>query len=240
MISVFDLFKIGIGPSSSHTVGPMRAARLFVESLQQTHYLEQTARVMVRLYGSLALTGKGHATDKAILLGLMGEKPDQVDPAAVAGQVDAVRENHTINLFGCKAIHFDESTDLIFEQRETLPFHINGMRFQAFDAWGEVLSDREYYSVGGGFVVADDEIDSLGEAGEGQPDFPHPFATAAELMHICEQEQVPIWQVVLRNENALRPEEETRAGILRIWGVMQDCVTRGCTQTGTLPGGLKA
>ena len=198
MISVFDLFKIGIGPSSSHTVGPMRAARLFAESLQRAGLLDQTARVQATLYGSLALTGKGHATDTAILLGMMGEKPELVDPAAVTGQVAAVRENNRLNLFGVRAVRFDESTDLIFEQRETLPFHINGMRFHAFDAQGEPLSVREYYSVGGGFVVAGDEIDSLGEAGEDQPDFPHPFTTAAELLQICERENIPIYEVVLR------------------------------------------
>ncbi|MEJ2759196.1 MAG: L-serine ammonia-lyase [Anaerolineales bacterium] len=239
MISVFDLFKIGIGPSSSHTVGPMRAARLFAESLCQAGLLDQSDRVQVTLYGSLALTGKGHATDTAILLGLMGEKPELVDPTAVGNQVAAVREKHTLNLFGVKAIRFDESTDLVFEQRETLPFHINGMRFRAFDFQGKPLYVREYYSVGGGFVVADNEIDSLGETGEDQFDFPYPFSTAAELLHICEQENLPIYEIVLRNENVLRPEEETRAGILRIWEVMQDCVTRGCIQTGFLPGSLK-
>lgn len=239
MISVFDLFKIGIGPSSSHTVGPMRAARLFAQSLQGDGVLEQTDRVRVVLYGSLALTGRGHATDKAVLLGLLGEEPESVFPDAVDAQVAEIREKHAIYLLGQKPIHFDEADDLIFEQRETLPYHINGMRFSAWDAAGELLATRDYYSVGGGFVVSGDEVGTLDDVGEDDARFPYPFTTATELLHICEQEQIPIYQVVLRNENAIRPEEETRAGILRIWAVMQDCVTRGCAQTGLLPGGLR-
>ncbi|MCB2178627.1 L-serine ammonia-lyase [bacterium] len=239
MISVFDLFKIGIGPSSSHTVGPMRAARLFISSLQAQNLLTQTARVRVILYGSLALTGKGHATDKAILLGLLGEKPEEVNPDIVDRQVAEIREQQALTLLGGKTIPFDEASDLVFEQQETLPYHINGMRFSAMDAQGKILTGQDYYSVGGGFVVAGDEIDASSILHKVRQTIPHPFSTAAELLHICEQEQIPIYQVFLRNENALRPEEETRAGILRIWEVMQACVTRGCTQTGLLPGGLK-
>ncbi len=236
-ISTFDLFKIGIGPSSSHTVGPMRAARLFVSGLKSAGQLEATRRVRTELYGSLGATGKGHGSDKAVLLGLTGETPDEVDPDAIPGLLATIRKDAAVHLLHRQAIAFDEKTDLIFYRRETLPFHSNGMRFTAFDGAGAVLREKIYYSVGGGFVVNDD---ALGHAPiiEDKTVLRYPFSSGDELLVQCKAHGLSIAQLMLANESRWRSEADVRAGLLRIWTVMQDCVKRGCERDGELPGGM--
>ena len=237
-ISVFDLFKIGIGPSSSHTVGPMRAARLFVSGLKTSAHLGATRRVKAELYGSLGATGKGHGSDKAVLLGWMGETPDEVDSDAVPGLLAAVRANRSVSLLHEHPLAFDEKTDLVFYRRETLPFHSNGMRFTAFDAAGATLREKIYYSVGGGCVV---NADALGKASlvEDTTVLRYPFKSGDELLLQCKAHKLSIAQLMLANETRWRTEAEIRAGLLRIWGVMQDCVKRGCGRDGELPGGMQ-
>jgi L-serine dehydratase len=232
-ISVFDLFKIGIGPSSSHTVGPMRAARQFVSLLEANHLLPQTAQVRVELFGSLGATGKGHGTDKAVLLGLEGEQPDQIDPDTVEPRLTRIRTDETIRLLGTREIPFNEKQDLIFRRR-SLPYHPNGMVFAALDPQGNELIQKSYYSIGGGFVV---DEESAG-ASQTQDDvmLPYPFDNAAQLLELCEAHQLSISQLMLENEKAWRSEAETRAGLLRIWNVMQACVERGIQTEGILPG----
>jgi L-serine dehydratase len=234
MTSLFDLFKIGIGPSSSHTVGPMRAARRFAVELEAAGLLATTARVTVDLYGSLALTGHGHGTDRAILLGLLGAQPDQIDPAAIEGILEKVRGEHTLALLGTDAVPFHEDEDLLWHRAETLPGHPNGMRYTAFAADGAVLRQQIFYSIGGGFIRAEGEDASA----RASVKVPYPFHSAAELMKIAEQYHLAIWQLILANESVARSEAEVRAGIHRIWQTMQSCAERGLTTEGTLPGGL--
>ena len=241
-VSVFDLFKIGIGPSSSHTVGPMRAARLFVARLLHDGQLAATARVQAQLYGSLGATGKGHGSDKAVLLGLAGHEPDTVDVEAVPALLAAMRGDKCIPLLGQHTVAFNEREDLKFHRRETLPFHTNGLRFTAFDAAGAELVTRVYYSVGGGFVVSDEV------AADGQkqkviaPDttvLPLPFHSGDELLVLTQRERCSIAGVMRRNERHWRSDAEIDAGLLKIWQVMQDCVARGCATDGVLPGGFQ-
>ena len=245
-VSVFDLFKIGIGPSSSHTVGPMRAARLFVQRLAHDGLLDQVARVTCALYGSLGATGKGHGSDKAVLLGLLGEAPDTVDVAAVPALLAGVRAARGLALHsGTVAgptIGFDEQVDLRFHRRESLPFHANGMRFSAFDAAGGVLAERCYYSVGGGFVVSDEVAADGARQKLIVPDttlLPCPFHSGDELLALCTQYQMSIAGLMRRNEQHWRSDAEIDAGLMHIWQVMQDCVRRGCATEGVLPGGFK-
>ena len=240
-VSVFDLFKIGIGPSSSHTVGPMRAARLFGLRLQHDGLLDSTVRVQVILYGSLGATGKGHGSDKAVLLGLAGHEPDLVDVEAIPALLDAIRAGD-LNVIGQHRIAFDEAKDLVFKRRETLPFHTNGMRCLAFDAEGNEIANRIYYSVGGGFIVSDEVAADGSKQRSIAPDatvLPYPFKTGDELLALTRKYGLSIAEVMCRNEGHWRPEAETRAGLLKIWGVMQACVQRGCKTEGTLPGGFK-
>lgn len=236
-LSVFDLFKIGIGPSSSHTVGPMRAALRFAEGLRRDDQLTACERVRIELYGSLGATGKGHGSDKAVLLGLEGDLPETVDTATISQRLAAMRESHELRLLGEKTIRFDLSNDLQFI-RKPLAFHPNGMVFRAFDAAGLQLRSREYYSVGGGFVV-DEQTAGSDRIVEDRTPLPYPFHSAAELLALCSEHSLSISQLMLANEAAWRPEAETRAGLLRIWQVMQDCVKAGCRTEGTMPGGLK-
>ena len=237
-VSVFDLFKIGIGPSSSHTVGPMRAAARFVARwLDEKGVLEEVARVRVELYGSLALTGRGHGTDKAVLLGLEGEQPDRVDPDAIPGILARIRESGRVRLHGRHEIAFDEKHDLVFNKRQKLPFHPNGMRFAAYDAAGRELATRDYYSVGGGFVVNQDEAAENRIVADTTA-LPYPFASAAELLAACERHGLSIAQLMLANESAWRPPEAIHAGLLGIWQAMEACVERGLRSPGVLPGGL--
>ncbi|MEZ5565982.1 MAG: L-serine ammonia-lyase [Gammaproteobacteria bacterium] len=238
-ISVFDLFKIGIGPSSSHTVGPMRAAARFATRwLEAPEHLATTARIRVELYGSLALTGRGHGTDKAVLCGLEGELPDSIDPDIINNKVERIRSHKRIRLLGRHEIAFNEKSDLVFNKRQKLPHHPNGMRFIAFDAEGLELASRDYYSVGGGFVVNHDEAadDRI------VPDtsrLPYPFHSGDELLRRCEESEIDIASLMLANEMHWRPEEEIRSGLLKIWATMQECAARGMQSTGVLPGGLK-
>ncbi|WP_172147634.1 MULTISPECIES: L-serine ammonia-lyase [Pseudomonas] len=236
-LSVFDLFKIGIGPSSSHTVGPMRAAARFAEGLRRDDLLASTESVKVELYGSLGATGKGHGSDKAVLLGLQGEQPDSVDIASIAGRLATLRETGELQLLGEKTIRFIEKEHLAMI-RKPLEFHPNGMIFRAFDAAGLQIRSREYYSVGGGFVV-DEDAAGADRIVEDQTVLTYPFTTARQLLVHCAEHQLSISQVMLANEAAWRPEAETRAGLLKIWQVMQDCVEAGCRNEGIMPGGLK-
>ena len=236
-LSVFDLFKIGIGPSSSHTVGPMRAALRFAEGLRNEELLAATDHLRVELYGSLGATGKGHGSDKAVLLGLEGELPERVDTASIPQRMSAMRESRELRLLGEKVIHFDISNDLLFI-RKPLAFHPNGMIFRAFDSAGLQVRSREYYSVGGGFVI-DEQAAGDDRIVEDATTLPYPFHSAAELLQHCTTHGLSISQLMLANEAAWRPEAETRAGLLRIWQVMQDGVKAGCRTEGVMPGGLK-
>jgi len=237
-VSVFELFKIGIGPSSSHTVGPMRAARTFVQRLAEQDLLERVAGVHVTLYGSLAHTGRGHGTDRAVILGLLGEAPDTVDPDSIEAKVEAVREAGRLALPDGPEIEFREKQHLRFNKRESMPYHSNGMRFRAVDSSGERLAERDYYSVGGGFVVNQDEA-AADRIVRDETDLPHPFSTARELRAQCEQHGLRIAEVMMANEKAWRSEAEVRAGLLRIHEAMQGCIERGCNSPGELPGGLR-
>jgi len=235
VVSLFDLFKIGLGPSSSHTVGPMRAAAIFAERLAAGTHLEATARIVVDLYGSLALTGLGHGTDRAVLLGLEGLRPDTTDPAEAEARVAAIRTERTMRLNGTHTLSFDDAHDVRWHPRETMPRHANALRFAAYDADERVLDAETYYSVGGGFVETD--------AGEATATtvhaaVPYPYASASELLAICERENLPIWDVVLANESALREQSAIRAYVTRVWIAMQTCIERGLVTEGILPGGL--
>ena len=236
-LSTFDLFKIGIGPSSSHTVGPMRAAERFLREVETLGLLERTGRVETLLYGSLALTGKGHATDKAVILGLCGELPERVDPDAADGIVAAVRESGRLPLLGRRPVAFDEPQDLQLLQRETLTRHPNGMRFRALDGDGNELLLEYYYSVGGGFVLSEREADAGGAPTNVV--LPFPFESATELLAKCGADRRPIAALVLENEKSWRDEAEIRAGLLHLWKVMEASIERGCRTAGNLPGGLK-
>jgi L-serine dehydratase len=236
-LSVFDLFKIGIGPSSSHTVGPMRAAARFVEGLRRDHLLAATHSIKAELYGSLGATGKGHGSDKAVLLGLEGEHPDSVDTSTIDARLAAIRASKSLSLLGEKTIRFVEKEHLALI-RKALPYHPNGMIFRAFDEAGLQVRSREYYSVGGGFVV-DDEAAGADRIVEDQTPLAYPFTTGKQLLEHCQEHGLSISQLMLANEAAWRPEAETRAGLLRIWQVMQDCVEAGCRNEGIMPGGLK-
>jgi len=241
-VSVFDLFKIGIGPSSSHTVGPMRAARLFIGRLEHEGLLAPTARICSQMYGSLGATGKGHGTDKAVLLGLLGHEPDTVDVERIGAELKGIREGKSITLLGTHAIAFNEKTDLIFYRGETLPFHANGMRFTAFDAAGAELTSRVYYSVGGGFVVSDEIAHDGSKQKVIAPDttvLAHPFHSGADLLVLAKQHGCSIAELMRRNERHWRNDAEIDAGLMKIWAVMQACVVRGCKTDGVLPGGFK-
>ena len=235
-ISVFDLFKIGVGPSSSHTVGPMRAGALFAQRLVDEGLLEQVKRVEVRLYGSLSATGVGHGTDRATLIGLMGEWPDRVDPAAVEPRIEALRNERQLLLAGRQAIHFDWQEDLLLLD-ESLPYHPNAMTLTAFGATGEV-AEATYYSIGGGFVV-DAAQAASGVLDNDTTELPYEFSSGAELLQLCRSHGLGVAELMLANEKSWRSEEEIRSGLLRIWNVMRECVQNGLTNEGILPGGLK-
>ena len=240
-VSVFDLFKIGMGPSSSHTVGPMRAARQFVARLQHSDLLAQTATVRCWLHGSLGATGKGHASDVAVLLGLSGHEPDTVDVDHIPDLLAEVRNNKRVLLAGLHPIAFNEKDDLLF-MRAPLPFHANGMRFVALDAVGNELANRVYYSVGGGFIVSDEVAADGSRQKVIAPDatvLPLPFTSGDALLVLAQEHGLSIAQIMRKNEQHWRSDTEIDAGLLRIWQVMQDCVKRGCRTNGVLPGGFK-
>ncbi|MDX5376357.1 MAG: L-serine ammonia-lyase [Halomonas sp.] len=234
-ISVFDLFKVGIGPSSSHTVGPMRAAFDFVQALRDEDQLERVARIEVRLYGSLCATGKGHGTDRAVIMGLMGERPDQIDPAIVAPCIEELLEASTLMLDGRLAIPFLWARDMQWYE-ECLPYHPNAMTLIAHGHGGELWRNT-YYSIGGGFVV-DEAQAERGELDQDDTALPYDFNSAAELMALCRMHDMRISELMLENEKAWRSEAEVRDGLWRIWLAMRACVDTGLEQEGVLPGGL--
>ena len=233
-ISVFDLFKVGIGPSSSHTIGPMRAARTFVADLEGAGRLGSVGQVMIELFGSLAATARGHGSDRAVLLGLSGESPEEIDPETIGSRLDAIRGSGSLRLLGRHAVPFREADHLRLDLRP-LPFHPNGLRLTALARDETRLEQRTFYSVGGGFVV---EHGAGSTAVRSGPALPHPFHSGAELLGICRERQIPISTLMLENETAFRPEADVLTGLARIWEVMQECVQRGCRAEGVLPGGL--
>jgi L-serine dehydratase len=235
-ISVFDLFSIGIGPSSSHTVGPMRAARTFAEGLADDGLLDRVTRVRAELFGSLGATGHGHGSDRAVTLGLLGERPETVDVADAAAHAKAAREAGQVELLGKHPVEFGED-DLVLHRRTSLPFHPNGMRFTAL-VGEDVLRERTYYSVGGGFVV-DETAAGADRIKQDDTVLPYPFTTGAQLLAQCAETGLSISGLMLANEQAWRSEQEIRDGLLRIWAVMQECVDNGLRNEGTLPGGLR-
>ncbi|NUK01629.1 L-serine ammonia-lyase [Streptomyces lunaelactis] len=238
-ISVFDLFKVGIGPSSSHTVGPMKAARLFVTALNEDGLLPRAVSVRAELFGSLGATGHGHGSDKAVLLGLEGEDPETVDTDTVDDRVHRIRETGRLRLLGRKEVDFHEPEHLVLHRRRTLPFHPNGMQFQALDHHGSELRTRTYYSVGGGFVV-DESAKGADRIKPDDTPVRLPFHSASELLLRAYESGLPLSGVMLANELSWRSESEVREGLLRIWTVMRECADRGCSRTETtLPGRLK-
>jgi L-serine dehydratase len=237
-VSTFDLFKIGIGPSSSHTVGPMRAACRFAHRwLAESGDLARTARVRAEVFGSLALTGRGHGTDKAVLMGLEGHWPNAIDPDVIPEALARIRGEKKLRLLGSHEIGFDEKHDLIMNKRQKLPFHTNGMRFTAFDANGATIATRDYYSVGGGFVVNQDEAAEDRIVAD-TTELPYPFSSGTTLLEQCERNGLNIADLMFANEHAWRSGTEIRQGLREIWEAMQACVLRGIRETGTLPGGL--
>ena len=236
--SVFDLFKIGIGPSSSHTCGPMVAGRRFVDDLRGHGLFDATTRVAVRLHGSLAWTGKGHASDKAALLGLAGERPDEIDPAAVDGIVAAIHQDRELYLGGERRIAFDPESDLVFDFDVTLPGHSNGMCVSAYDGSGKQLRRQIYYSIGGGFVATDAEMEVSTAAPSTNATVPFDYRTAEELLEMGRRSGLPFRDMALANEKAWRCEEDVLSGLDRIWSTMKSCMDRGMATPGKLPGGL--
>ena len=237
-ISAFDLFKVGIGPSSSHTVGPMRAACSFVFRLRDDGLLGRVAGVRCELFGSLGATGHGHGSVTAVVLGLEGEQPDLVDPVTAQPRVDAVRREGKLAVAGEQLIAFSVDDDVVLHRRKRLEFHSNGMLFRALDAEGDEVSRREYYSVGGGFVLDQDEAGNPVIVEDSTP-VRYPFSTGEELLARARETGLRISDLMLANELSWRSESEIRAGLLHIWSVMQECVERGSRTTGVLPGGLK-
>jgi len=240
-ISVFDLFKIGIGPSSSHTVGPMRAARLFTLALQKRGVLEQTRRVVTQLHGSLGATGKGHGSDKAVLLGLSGFDPETVDVDQVPAVLAAIRSERQLRLAGQHPIACEEKQDLLFFRRP-MPLHANGMQLAAFDAQGTLLHEAAYYSVGGGFVVSDTLAADGGRHKTIAPDttvLPYPFHSGEDLLRLTRADSISIAELMRRNERHWRSDAQINAGLLHLWHVMQACIERGCRTEGELPGGFR-
>ena len=234
-LSVFDIFKIGIGPSSSHTMGPMNAARSFVELLATRDLLKRTTQISAQLYGSLALTGRGHCTDRAILLGLEGMRPDTIDSATIEPTLKRIRVDKRIRLGGSHEIDFDEPLNMLFHFDQVLPGHSNGMRFTAHDAAAQVLAREEYYSIGGGFIV---QAGAEAATGADRPEPPYEFNSGARLLEHGRQQGLEIHEMMMARERTWRSEAEVRALLLRIWQVMQDCVRRGFDAQGLLPGVL--
>ncbi|MFD1695433.1 L-serine ammonia-lyase [Roseibium aestuarii] len=242
-ISVFDIFKIGIGPSSSHTVGPMVAAARYLDRLRGLSGLgdQSDLRLQVTLHGSLAFTGKGHATDQAVSLGLLGARPDSLDPDKVPGMIAGLAESRQLAPEGLPPLHHDPAKDLIFDYGPALPLHANGMTFRLLDGAGKVIDDMVYYSIGGGFVVTEAEHRKTRNAVEdlAEQPVPYPFASAAEMLSMARESGLSIAQMKLANETASKPEADVLAGIDRVWGAMDACINRGISSSGILPGGLK-
>ncbi|MFT2110157.1 L-serine ammonia-lyase [Marinomonas sp. 2405UD68-3] len=237
-ISLFDLFKVGIGPSSSHTVGPMIAANQFAQSLFDLSILEDVARIECELYGSLGATGKGHGTGKAVLMGLEGELPDSIDPTLIESRVEKINTDKSLQLLSKKHFNFDPDQDLIFHKVKRLDFHANGMTLRAFNNQAQCLSEKTYYSVGGGFIVQENTQGEL-ELTEDTTELPYKFNSASQLLSLCQTYSMTIADIMLENEKVWRSEKDIKEGILDIWAVMQECVENGKKKEGILPGGLK-
>lgn len=239
-LSVFDLFKIGIGPSSSHTVGPMVAMNMFIDHLERSADISVTKRIVITLYGSLAFTGKGHGTDRALVLGLLGEKPDKIDPADVHQLVKDVIQNRALRLGGKIDINFDFEKDIILDFEAPLPEHTNGLVIAAYDEKGDVLANETYFSIGGGFVVTKANLAEGGAtANTSNPEVPFPFHDAKEMLAMGKAGNKTIAEMKYANEVARNGEKDIRAGLDRLWSVMKDCMDRGISTDGILPGGLK-
>ncbi|WP_439683880.1 L-serine ammonia-lyase [Cupriavidus oxalaticus] len=236
-VSVFDLFKVGIGPSSSHTVGPMRAALMFAQGLERDGLLAQVASVRVELYGSLGATGKGHGTDKGVILGLMGEAPDTIDPDSIDTRLAALRKTRELSLLGRHVVPFVEKEHIAFYRREALAEHPNGMKFHAFDSGGASLREARYLSVGGGFVVTAGAPNT--QVLNAAQQLPHPFRSGKDMLEMAQASGKSIARLMLENELVWRSEQEVNDGLLHIWDVMQACVARGCRTDGELPGPFK-
>jgi L-serine dehydratase len=237
-VSVFDLFKIGIGPSSSHTVGPMRAANMFISQVLSHDLAARTDHIITELYGSLSHTGRGHGTDKAIILGLLGEEPDQVDPDAIEGMLQAVENSQTIQAHADLTLQFKAKKHLIWHKRKKLPLHSNGMQFTACDADGNELLRKAYYSVGGGFILAHTHM-AKQHIMEDDSKLPYHFTSGDELIELCHEHQMTIAQIMYANEQSWRPQAEINEKLDQIWEAMAACVQRGTQAEGVLPGGLK-
>lgn len=238
-LSVFDLFKVGIGPSSSHTVGPMIAARMFATELIAMPVADQVARIKIDLLGSLGATGKGHGSDKAVLLGLCGEHPETVDVETIDSRLKDLRDSKTIVLESGQTVKFNESRDLVMHRRKSLPFHPNAVCFEAFEKNGDSVLSRTYYSVGGGFVLDETAAEGENPIVEDETSLPYPFTTGDQILELSEKHNKTVAQMMMANECVWRKEEDVRSGLLNIWRVMQDCVQRGCEERGILPGGMK-
>jgi L-serine dehydratase len=234
-ISLFELFSVGIGPSSSHTVGPMAAAHVFLKQLDAAHVLNKTYRIKTELYGSLALTGKGHGTDKAILNGLEGRAPETVDPSIMVPRMQAILAEKILKLNGTQAIPFHESEDFVLYQKETLPKHSNGLRFTAYDKNKTTLLSQVYYSIGGGFIMTEEEFNHPKPE---EKTLPYPFETAEALLDLCKKNNLSIAELVLENERVFHSTDAIHQGILKLTDVMNNCIDQGCQNHGTLPGGL--
>jgi L-serine dehydratase len=237
-LSALDLFSVGIGPSSSHTVGPMRAAKQFADGLKGGGLLSSTTRVQTELFGSLGATGRGHGSDKAVVLGLQGLEPETVDTSTADDQVAAAALDAELRIGGDHRVDFNWDEDVVLHRRKSLPAHPNGMTFRALDHAGTVLSERSFYSIGGGFVV-DGDADAGAKVVADDTPLPYPFTTANELLEICSRENMSISDVMLANELAWRSEAELREELLKLWAVMRECVENGCSAEGILPGGLQ-
>ena len=237
-LSVFELFKIGIGPSSSHTVGPMRAARMFVSRLHNEGQLGQVHRIKTQLFGSLGATGKGHGSDKAVILGLLGEIPEEIDTNTIPGILERVKSSCRLLVFGHQVISFDEQSDVVMHRRKSLPAHPNGMQIQAMDSSGEVIFERTYYSVGGGFVVDQDAMGAV-KIRLDEVQVRYPFHSGNQLLELCKEHGLSISTIMYENELTWRTKEEIRKDLLHLWQVMQDCVEAGINAEGILPGGMK-
>lgn len=237
-ISLFDLFKVGIGPSSSHTVGPMVAANQFVHFLDDEQLTPKVTRVMCELYGSLGATGKGHGTGKAVLMGLEGGLPDSIDPDTVDPRVEAIESTKQISLNAKRCVAFEPATDLIYHRIDRLDFHANGMTLRAYDETQTLICEKTYYSIGGGFIVNQNDQGEV-ELVEDDTQLAYDFHSSEELLKLCKEHDLSIAQIMLENEKAWRSEEEIKANILSIWQVMKSCIDKGIQTEGILPGGLK-
>ena len=237
-LSVFDLFSVGMGPSSSHTVGPMRAAHLFSSALSDAGLLPKVAHIRIELFGSLGATGRGHGSPKAIMLGLAGETPETVDVEGIEAWLAKIRKSGELAVLGTHIISFTEKRDLIFSRSRTLPYHSNGMQFVALDAQQQSIHSRIYYSVGGGFIV-DEDAASADCIIEDKTVLPYPFSSGEQLLALCQQQGMSISELMLANETVWRSEAKINKDIMILWQVMESCIARGCRTEGVLPGGLK-